>query len=110
MKNYKVKLYTEGVENFYIDELIKSIIHQGYSVKYVNNVVTFNISGSEVTHIEGEKYEVVIEILEKDYVDSFLVSLVRVGMNAYLGYGETICFTVVLGDTLEEDKEWVKNE
>ena len=105
MKKYKVELYTENVENFYIDELIKSIIHQGYSVKYANDVVSFNISESEVTHIEGEKYEVVIEILEREYVDSFLVSLVRAGMNAYLGWDNTICFTTMLGDTLEENKE-----
>ena len=101
MKNYKVKLYTEGVKDFYVDELIKSIIHQGYSVKYANDVVSFNISEREVHPIDGEKYEVSVEALEKDYVDSFLVSLVRVGMNTYLGYGDTICFTVMLGDTIE---------
>ena len=48
-----------------------------------------------------KKYEIKIEIANKDYVDSLIVALVRQGYNVYLNKEDkVVCFTM-----MEEDME-----
>lgn len=51
-----------------------------------------------------KRYEIKIEILNKDYVDNLIVALVRQGYDVYLNEEENvICFTI-----MEEDIKEVK--
>ena len=50
-------------------------------------------------------YEVTIEIDNKKYMDSLIVSLVRQGYNTYLSYDKNICITVP-----EEDIKEIKHK
>lgn len=52
------------------------------------------------------KYELSIEILDKDYIDTLIVSLVRQGYSVY--YNETeqvVCCTITDGELTKLDKE-----
>jgi len=43
-----------------------------------------------------KKYEIRIEILNKDYVDNLIVALVRQGYDVYLNEEENVvCFTIM---------------
>ena len=49
-----------------------------------------------------KRYEIKIEILNKDYVDSLIISLVRQGYDVYLHEDENvICYTIVEEDLTE---------
>lgn len=50
-----------------------------------------------------KKFELSIKIENKEYVDSLIVSLVRQGYAPYIGYDDSVCFTI-LEDELTEIK------
>ena len=52
-----------------------------------------------------KKYEIAIAILNKDYIDSLIVALVRQGYNVYLNEEDgVICFTATDEDVTKLNK------
>ena len=51
-----------------------------------------------------KRYEFKIEILNKDYVDSLIVGLVRQGYNTYINEEDNVVCINILDDELQEIK------
>ena len=53
-----------------------------------------------------KRYEIKIEILNKDYVDNLIVALVRQGYDVYLNEDENVvCYTIMEEDLIEINKK-----